>query len=256
VVTASAGEGEVMSAETDTLTEDEWLTSSDAWRLSRLRPHQPSERQYALITAACLRQFWRPDRRRRPRVTVADVERLTDGLPSGFDPVKDREFFTIGAMGPVGRGFISVGFGLLEPDYSFYLYAKCPEGAVAAILRDVMGNPYRPAPLIGCGGRLAALTRLTPAQAKQQSRGNLRGFPDSGPIYDTDPPAMWFAWNGGALRQLAQAFYDEHRFNELPVLADAFEEAGCTTPEILHHCRQPGPHVRGCWVVDALLGKS
>jgi hypothetical protein len=65
----------------------------------------------------------------------------------------------------------------------------------------------------------------------------------------------WFAWNGGIVRKLAQAIYDEHRFGDLPILADALEEAGCTDEAILSHCRQPGEHVRGCWVVDALLGK-
>jgi hypothetical protein len=42
----------------------------------------------------------------------------------------------------------------------------------------------------------------------------------------------------------------------LAVLADALEDAGCTDPDILVHLRGPGPHVRGCWVVDLLLGKS
>jgi hypothetical protein len=42
----------------------------------------------------------------------------------------------------------------------------------------------------------------------------------------------------------------------MPILADALEEAGCTNSDILDHCRQSGEHVRGCWVIDALLGKS
>ena len=42
----------------------------------------------------------------------------------------------------------------------------------------------------------------------------------------------------------------------MPELADALEEAGCTDVEILSHCREPGEHVRGCWVVDLLLGKG
>jgi hypothetical protein len=50
--------------------------------------------------------------------------------------------------------------------------------------------------------------------------------------------------------------YDERDFAALPVLADAVEEAGCTNSEMLSHCRGPGPHFRGCWVIDLLLGKS
>ena len=42
----------------------------------------------------------------------------------------------------------------------------------------------------------------------------------------------------------------------LAVLADALEEAGCTEADILGHLRGPGPHVRGCWVVDLILGKE
>jgi hypothetical protein len=55
---------------------------------------------------------------------------------------------------------------------------------------------------------------------------------------------------------LAQAIYNDHRFGDLPILADALEEAGCSATDILDHLRGPGPHVRGCWVVDLLLGKS
>ncbi len=45
-------------------------------------------------------------------------------------------------------------------------------------------------------------------------------------------------------------------FDELPVLADALEEAGCTGAEILEHLRSPGRHARGCWALDLLLGKA
>jgi hypothetical protein len=56
--------------------------------------------------------------------------------------------------------------------------------------------------------------------------------------------------------QLACAIYDDRAFEQLPILADALEEAGCDNADILAHCRGPGPHVRGCWLVDLLLGKS
>jgi hypothetical protein len=39
------------------------------------------------------------------------------------------------------------------------------------------------------------------------------------------------------------------------VLADMLEEAGCSDPQLLGHLRSPGPHVRGCFAVDALLGR-
>jgi hypothetical protein len=45
-------------------------------------------------------------------------------------------------------------------------------------------------------------------------------------------------------------------FDRLPILADALEDAGCDNANILNHCRQPGVHVRGCWVVDLVLGKE
>ncbi len=63
------------------------------------------------------------------------------------------------------------------------------------------------------------------------------------------------AWLTPAVVQLAQALYDERRFEDLPVLADALEEAGCTEATVLEHLRGPGPHLPGCWAVDALLGK-
>ncbi len=64
------------------------------------------------------------------------------------------------------------------------------------------------------------------------------------------------AWNDGAVRKMAQLIYDDRAFDRLPLLADALEDAGCTDADILDHCRGGAEHVRGCWVVDLLLGKS
>jgi len=66
----------------------------------------------------------------------------------------------------------------------------------------------------------------------------------------------WLSWSSGIISKLAQAIQADQAFERLPVLADALEEAGCTDAAILAHCRGPGPHVRGCWVVDLLLGKT
>jgi hypothetical protein len=86
----------------------------------------------------------------------------------------------------------------------------------AALLRDVVGNPFR--------------------------------------IPFIDP--AWTKWNDGAVVRLARTIYEERRFEAMPILADALEDAGCCDEVILNHCRAGGEHARGCWVVDALLGKS
>jgi hypothetical protein len=86
----------------------------------------------------------------------------------------------------------------------------------SAFLRDRFGNPFRP-------------------------------FPSLAPSV--------LAWNGGTVLKLAQSIYEERAFDRLPVLADALEEAGCTDAEVLTHRRSGGEHVRGCWVVDLVLGK-
>lgn len=80
-------------------------------------------------------------------------------------------------------------------------------------LRDVFGNPFRPAAL--------------------------------------DP-----SWLTSDVVALAQGIYNEKAFDRMPILADALQDAGCDNAEVLDHCRGPGPHVRGCHVLDMLLGKS
>lgn len=66
----------------------------------------------------------------------------------------------------------------------------------------------------------------------------------------------WLDWNDSTVVKLAQNIYHERAFDRLPVLGDALEEAGCHDADMLAHCRQPGQHVPGCWVVDLLLGKK
>jgi hypothetical protein len=61
---------------------------------------------------------------------------------------------------------------------------------------------------------------------------------------------------GGTVVTLAKAIYDEDAFDRLPILADALEDAGCDEAELLRHLRGPGPHVRGCFALDLVPGKS
>lgn len=64
------------------------------------------------------------------------------------------------------------------------------------------------------------------------------------------------SWRTSTVVALAEGVYADRAFDRLPILADALEDAGCDQPDILTHCRGPGPHARGCWVVDLILGKS
>jgi hypothetical protein len=59
-----------------------------------------------------------------------------------------------------------------------------------------------------------------------------------------------------AVVALAREIDADRAFDRLLVLADALEEAGCDAPDVLAHCRGPGPDARGCWVVDAVLGRD
>src|SRR5262249_36506918 len=77
----------------------------------------------------------------------------------------------------------------------------------AELLREIIGNPFRPG--------------------------------------EADP--AWLCWESGGVVRLGRALYDEGAFDQLPILADALEEAGCTDEALLGHLRGPGPHVRGCW---------
>ncbi|MBL8795551.1 MAG: hypothetical protein JNM56_16720 [Planctomycetia bacterium] len=70
------------------------------------------------------------------------------------------------------------------------------------------------------------------------------------------PVAFNSAWRTATVVSFAQGIYAERAFDRLPILADALEDAGCDNADILKHCREPGEHVRGCWCVDLLLGKS
>lgn len=64
------------------------------------------------------------------------------------------------------------------------------------------------------------------------------------------------SWLTTNVREISQAIYDDRAFDHMPILADALMDAGCDSDEIIHHCRSDGPHVRGCWVVDLLLGNK
>jgi hypothetical protein len=79
----------------------------------------------------------------------------------------------------------------------------------------------------------------------------LRAMTMIGPYLGLNP-----AWLTPNVLALATGIYADNAFDRMPILADALEEAGCDNTYVLGHCRGSWTHVRGCWVVDLLLGKS
>jgi hypothetical protein len=70
------------------------------------------------------------------------------------------------------------------------------------------------------------------------------------------PVAMDPAWRTEAALALARQMYESRDFSPMPILADALQDVGCEDGAILSHCRVGGPHVRGCWVADLIIGKQ
>lgn len=64
------------------------------------------------------------------------------------------------------------------------------------------------------------------------------------------------AWRTDTAIALARTMYESREFSAMPILGDALQDAGCDNEDVLNHCRGDGPHVRGCWVVDLVLGKE
>jgi hypothetical protein len=103
----------------------------------------------------------------------------------------------------------------------------------------------------GLIGVLGVVDRLIPAESALGCRLVREVFGES-----RTPPRMEPRWGTSDVVALARGIYEERSFDRLPILADALMDAGCSDDAILNHCRNEGPHVRGCWVVDLLLGKA
>ena len=110
------------------------------------------------------------------------------------------------------------------------------------------------------------------AQAKTINRATLRTHFEDSPDHEFAvranilrdifgnpfrPVAFNPAWHTSDVLLLAQGIYDDRAFDRMPILADALQDAGCDNEDVLNHCREVNAtHVRGCWVVDLVLGKQ
>jgi hypothetical protein len=111
-------------------------------------------------------------------------------------------------------------------------------------------------PPIAAGQLFAAESLTRPSWVARQRAAYLLREIFGNPLRPASADPAWLAWNDRTVVKVARAIYDGRTFADLPVLADALEDAGCNDAELLAHCRGHAVHVRGCWALDLLLGNG
>jgi hypothetical protein len=219
------------------MTEAEWLACTRFEPLWVALAAKASVRQRRLFWCAAARLHWEHITDKRLRKAVEVAERFADGLASEKEldsahaAAERAGYINLQAKDSAKKNFArsqartaSGPENTLESGWTMSLredrgdsYDPGPEGwARLEILRDLIGNPFR--------------------------------------VIAVDP--AWLRWNDGTVEKLARTIYDERAFDRMPILADALEDAGCTDADILAHCRGPGPHVLGCWLLDRILARE
>lgn len=238
------------------MTEGDWLTCSDPIAMLRYLTPRGSTRKLRLFACACCRRIWPLLTDRRARQAVDLGEALADGR------VRPEECLDAvrGGRGPflyTIQGAIRQGVRLVALEASFLCAARA-YGLVSRLVQDPHDLDTRQ-DVSDLGLSPTALSDPRAAQeevSRREQAGQVALLHDifGNPFRRVAFDPEWSTWERERVRHLAQSIYNDRQFKELPVLADALEEAGCENDAILGHCRSEAPHAPGCWVVDALLG--
>jgi hypothetical protein len=214
-------------------------------------PVPPPDRQFRLLVVAALRAVWGHISDPRSRAAVEAAERYADTRQPAVLTAAEQD---------AERAYEEAGKPWDARDPAKCLAHRMACAALQALDPDLSSDPRVP-PWADTVTYLESDEVLgrTAAQAKAL---HSRLFHDifSNPFRPTSASP---AWQTPQVVALARATYDEREMPtgtldlaRLAILADALEDAGCTDADILGHLRGPGPHVRGCWAVDVLLGKA
>jgi hypothetical protein len=236
------------------VTDAEWDTCTEPCTLlSFLRESgRASDRKLRLFAVACLAGATGLLEDGRSRRALAVAEAYAEGCVGSEERREARRAAVAVAEEAMRQGW---GFGLVKAAYAAYyaLARRAPEAAEQALhyaCQALADASAMPPGLVRSAGSTAFRAVEREQRAKQVGLvRDLFGNPFR-PIR-IDP--SWLAWGSGTVVRLAGSIYEERRWEDLPVLGDALEEAGCTDGVLLSHCRGPGPHARGCFVVDSLL---
>lgn len=200
---------------------------------------QVSQRKWRLFVVSCLRRVWHVFNDERNRGLVEATEQFAD------EAITEEELGRLWtqAADPPNKDAHDPSGELLPAEFSAYCASEAL--AIAGSSTVLEYEAYTAA----AWARDASANPELEAQAQVQILRDLFNNPFRSISIDTN----WFT---APVTALARDMYADRSFETLPVLADSLKVAGCDNADILTHCRGPGPHVRGCWVVDLILGKS
>ncbi len=226
------------------MTEEQWLCSTDlTWMLQFLRG-KISDRKLRLFAVASCRHLLRQVQVRPVDVRAVDVaERYADGEASDAELAAAARYVPGPPSAHRTAGFACQDTASMEAAANLADYAA--ENAAWAA-GEHAASPVGADPRSPEFAAAQAAERATQAAILRDLIGPLPFR-----VVHFDP-----AWRTPAVMAWAAFAYDDRRFADLPILADALEEAGCTDAELLGHLRLAGPHFLGCWGLDAVLGKG
>ena len=224
------------------MTEAEWLACDNLADMlydgcATIYPDRISDRVLRLFAAACARRVWIYLVSEHSRAAVELSEYAADHMLPAEDlaiawhkadaavyeelnelPDSDPRIWAAYAAAYGSNPQLSIS-GVLKAVFDSKFYDEWKK-EIITLLHECIGNPFRP-----CGFQ---------------------------PNWRT-PIVLGIAEMAYLERDLPTGHLDNAR---LAVLSDALEEAGCDDAELLSHLRSPGPHVRGCWALDLILGKQ
>lgn len=230
------------------MTEQEWLVCNDPQIMLEFLRNRSSGRKLRLFAVACCRHLLLSVRVDPKDLHAVDVaERYADGESSSAELEAAGTYI---AGPPSARRTAAFACRDAASTDSGFLLADCSAGNAAWAAGEYAASQAGTNPDDPVFAAARAAEEATQAALLREIFGPL-------PFRDGQfLPSSVLIWNDGCVVKLATSIYQERSFDRLPILADALEEAGCDNAEIVNHCRQPGEHVRGCWVVDRLLGKE
>jgi hypothetical protein len=216
------------------MTEAEWLTSTDPLPMLRFLRDRVSDRKLRLYFCGGCRAIWDALVLKPSREAVETAERYADGVAS-IEDLRRANYWAEPEC-------------LLDLPDSGWPAARLAEYTTSDLLLRVDPDSDHPTGFSRwCLGQFENMRRVS--------------WPGKWLIHDLfgnpfRPVAVAPSWLTPTVVSLAAGIYQVRAFDRLPILADALQDSGCENDDVLTHCRGPGPYVRGCWVVDLVLGKE